>query len=119
MPRHPGTNLFEIGILPVDYDLAQEASITVCFVAIDLDSPIKDQLAQVFFGTLAERLRLFRGIYAGQADFVLLILRVENGNGITIADADNAATQSLGEGRTGQQAKQDETNEWQENSLRL
>jgi len=105
VPGHPSTKLIKIGILPVYHDLADQAPIAIDFIAFNEDCLVEEQMAQVFLRSTTKGLSLFRRIDSGKSDFVLLMMDIEDGNRIAIANTDDATIQGFSGSRKGQKAE--------------
>lgn len=102
-PSHTGRHLCQICVLTTDQDHADLAPVLVSLAAVEGDIPIEDQVRQVLLRCSAERLLGFWRVNAGEANLVLLVLGIENRDGVAIADAHDSALDGVGRGRqTGQ-----------------
>jgi hypothetical protein len=84
-------NFGAVGVAAVsfsDHDFANGSAVSVLLAPFDDYVSIKYQSREVFLGSLAEGLSLFRGVYARKANFVLLAVGVENGDGVTVRYTD-------------------------------
>jgi hypothetical protein len=91
----PGGDLREIDVLPLQYHDAHLALIPISLPAVQCDILPVHGVREMAARHLAKGLSLLGGVDPRKADFVLRTAVVENGDGVTIGYADNAAADSL------------------------
>lgn len=74
-----------------DDHLAHDTPVAVVLVPDHVDLTAEDQIRKVLFGALAERLFLLWRINARKPNLELLVISVEHGDGVSVADADDFA----------------------------
>jgi hypothetical protein len=87
VPGEPGLDLLYVDVAPVKENFSDHAAIFVQLRVDDRDLFAEEHLREILFGDLAEVLFGFRGIYPLKADFVGLVVFVQNGDGVAVADA--------------------------------
>lgn len=115
VPGEAGANLHEARIdgLRAGLDLAGEddpddAAVSVPLRPFDADRLAIDQGGEGLLGLLAEGLPLLRGIDSGKPYLVLLVRRIQDGDGIPIRHADDTADERL-RGSSRREGKENKT----------
>lgn len=94
-PGHAALHLFCISIDTRTFHTRYRALVTVFYLWDDLCSLAETQIRQGLFRTGAKCLALLRSVDLCQPYFDLLVLVIENGQGIAIGYANNCANECL------------------------
>ena len=86
MPREPCLEHFEIGVLAIDEDRAEDAPVSVAALIFDAYILVRDERRKVFTRDIAERLPLLRRVDSLETDFVLRFGRVKDSDSVSICD---------------------------------
>src|SRR5215218_1317672 len=91
MPGEAGLDLLYVDVAPVKEDFADRAAVLVHLVPDDRHLFAEDHLRQVLFRSLPESLLRFGRVYALKAYAVLLVVRIQDRDGVAVRDAHDLA----------------------------
>src|ERR1051325_5070795 len=89
MPGISGLDLLDIDVAPVEQNLAHHAPVLVHLRPDDLDLLAEDHSGKILFRGLPVRLLGFGRVNPLKAYLVLVVLPVQDGDGIAVGDPDH------------------------------
>ena len=98
VPRIPLTHLLQVYVDLVDKHFANMPFVAILLAALRESEAAEHQQRQVGLRLLTKGLALLRRVNASKANFVLLALGVEQGDGVAVCNAHNAAMQGRSRG---------------------